>query len=212
MSSLQVNAERSGLRGVVALRRGWSTASTRTDCRAAARPRRSPRSPRDDLQAFHRQLFRAEQHGPGDRRRRDQRGGVCGRRARVRRVAARRGSAVDGRSTPPQPTRRIVVVDKPDAVQTEIRVGQLAIPRKHTDYMAWDLTVKDPRRRGRQPAAPGAAIRARPDLRCQADTVAAQAGRRLRGRNRHAHRDDRRDAAADGGGVLAPAAPARVGA
>ena len=43
---------------------------------------------------------------------------------------------------PPPPTRRIVVVDKPDAVQTEIRVGMLAIPRKHPDYMAWDLAVK----------------------------------------------------------------------
>ena len=43
---------------------------------------------------------------------------------------------------PPQSTRRIVVVDKPDAVQTEIRVGQLGIPRKHTDYMAYDLAVK----------------------------------------------------------------------
>ncbi|MGH9258098.1 MAG: M16 family metallopeptidase [Vicinamibacterales bacterium] len=43
---------------------------------------------------------------------------------------------------PPQPTRRIVVVDKPDAVQTEIRIGQLAIPRKHADYMAFDLAVK----------------------------------------------------------------------
>ena len=43
---------------------------------------------------------------------------------------------------PPQPTRRIVIVDKPDAVQTEIRVGQLAIPRKHPDYLAWDLAVK----------------------------------------------------------------------
>ena len=43
---------------------------------------------------------------------------------------------------PPPPTRRIVVIDKPDAVQTEIRVGQLAIQRKHRDYMALDLTVK----------------------------------------------------------------------
>ena len=43
---------------------------------------------------------------------------------------------------PPQPTRRIIIVDKPDAVQTEIRVGQLAIPRKHDDYFAWDLAVK----------------------------------------------------------------------
>jgi zinc protease len=43
---------------------------------------------------------------------------------------------------PPPPTRRIVVVDKPDAVQTEIRVGQLAIPRKHPQYDTWDLAVK----------------------------------------------------------------------
>ncbi len=43
---------------------------------------------------------------------------------------------------PPPPTRRVVVVDKPDAVQTEVRVGMLAIPRKHEDYLAWDLAVK----------------------------------------------------------------------
>jgi zinc protease len=43
---------------------------------------------------------------------------------------------------PPPSTRRIVIVDKPDSVQTEIRVGQLGIPRKHPDYMAFDLAVK----------------------------------------------------------------------
>ena len=43
---------------------------------------------------------------------------------------------------PPQPTRRVVIIDKPDSVQTEIRVGQLAIPRKHPDFLAWDLAVK----------------------------------------------------------------------
>jgi zinc protease len=43
---------------------------------------------------------------------------------------------------PPPSTRRIVIVDKPDTVQTEIRAGMLAIPRKHADYMAWDLAVK----------------------------------------------------------------------
>ena len=45
-------------------------------------------------------------------------------------------------TAPPEPTRRIVIIDKPDAVQTEIRVGQLAIPRKHVDYMAFDLASK----------------------------------------------------------------------
>jgi zinc protease len=43
---------------------------------------------------------------------------------------------------PPPPTKRVVVIDKPDAVQTEIRVGQLGIPRKHEDYVALDQAVK----------------------------------------------------------------------
>ena len=42
----------------------------------------------------------------------------------------------------PAPARRMVVIDKPDSVQTEIRIGSLAIPRKHLDYLAWDLAVK----------------------------------------------------------------------
>ena len=43
---------------------------------------------------------------------------------------------------PPPPTRRVVVIDKPGAVQTEIRVGNIAIPRKHDDFMAMDLAAK----------------------------------------------------------------------
>lgn len=43
---------------------------------------------------------------------------------------------------PPQPTRRLIIIDKPDTVQTSIRVGQLAIPRRHPDYFAWDLAIK----------------------------------------------------------------------
>jgi zinc protease len=45
-------------------------------------------------------------------------------------------------SSPPEPTRRVVVINKPDAVQTELRVGHLAIPRKHPDYLAFDLAMK----------------------------------------------------------------------
>jgi zinc protease len=45
-------------------------------------------------------------------------------------------------ANPPDPTRRVVVINKPDAVQTELRVGQLAIPRKHPDYLAFDLAMK----------------------------------------------------------------------
>jgi zinc protease len=43
---------------------------------------------------------------------------------------------------PPDATRRLIVIDKKDAVQTEIRVGQIAIPRKHNDYDAIDQAVK----------------------------------------------------------------------
>jgi len=43
---------------------------------------------------------------------------------------------------PPKPTRRIVVVDKPDSVQTAIRVGQLAVPRKTADYMSIEQSVR----------------------------------------------------------------------
>ena len=43
---------------------------------------------------------------------------------------------------PPDPTRRVIVVDKPDAVQTEVRVGHIGIPRKHPDYMAINLAIR----------------------------------------------------------------------
>jgi zinc protease len=43
---------------------------------------------------------------------------------------------------PPDATRRVIVIDKKDAVQTEIRVGQIAIPRKHDDFEAIDQAVK----------------------------------------------------------------------
>jgi zinc protease len=43
---------------------------------------------------------------------------------------------------PPDPTRRVIVVNKPDAVQTEIRVGHLGIPRSHPDYMAVNLAIR----------------------------------------------------------------------
>lgn len=43
---------------------------------------------------------------------------------------------------PPRPTRRVVLIDKPDAVQTEVRAGQLGIPRKHRDYMSLNLAMK----------------------------------------------------------------------
>jgi zinc protease len=43
---------------------------------------------------------------------------------------------------PPEATRRVVVVNKPDAVQTEVRVGHLGIQRTHPDYMALNLAIR----------------------------------------------------------------------
>ena len=43
---------------------------------------------------------------------------------------------------PPPPTRRLVVIDKPGAVQTAVRVGHLALPRAHPDYLALDVAIK----------------------------------------------------------------------
>jgi zinc protease len=43
---------------------------------------------------------------------------------------------------PPKPTRRIVIIDKPDSVQTAIRIGQLGVPRKTTDYMDLDQAIR----------------------------------------------------------------------
>ncbi len=49
---------------------------------------------------------------------------------------------VEPPADPPPPTRRVIVIDRPGAVQTEIRVGHIALPRKHPDYMAMDLASK----------------------------------------------------------------------
>ena len=52
------------------------------------------------------------------------------------------GIKVEPPSDPPAPVRRVIVVDRPGAVQTEIRVGHIAVPRRHPDYMAFDLASR----------------------------------------------------------------------
>jgi zinc protease len=42
----------------------------------------------------------------------------------------------------PDPTRRLVIINKPDAVQTEIRVGHVGVKRNHPDYMALNLAIR----------------------------------------------------------------------
>ncbi|MGB7219510.1 MAG: pitrilysin family protein [Vicinamibacterales bacterium] len=43
---------------------------------------------------------------------------------------------------PPEAARRVVVVNRPDAVQTEVRVGHIGIQRNHPDYMAVNLAIR----------------------------------------------------------------------
>jgi len=42
----------------------------------------------------------------------------------------------------PQPTRRVVVIDKPGSVQTAIRVGHVALPRASPNFLAFDVAIK----------------------------------------------------------------------
>jgi zinc protease len=42
---------------------------------------------------------------------------------------------------PPPSARRVVVIDRPGAVQTEIRVGNVGLPRKHKDFLALELAI-----------------------------------------------------------------------
>jgi zinc protease len=48
----------------------------------------------------------------------------------------------DGTVELPEATRRVIIVNKPDAVQTEVRVGHIGVPRKNPDYMALNLAVR----------------------------------------------------------------------
>jgi len=104
-------------------------------------PESLQRVTRDDLRAYHRQYFVPNNvilAVVGD---------IAGEEAfaAVERVFGSwpRGEVPLAKSVdPPLPTRRLIVVDKPDAVQTEIRVGQLAIARKHSDYLSFDVAVK----------------------------------------------------------------------
>lgn len=42
----------------------------------------------------------------------------------------------------PAPTRRVVVIDRPGAVQTTVRAGHVALPRADPDFLAFDLAIK----------------------------------------------------------------------
>ena len=96
---------------------------------------------RDDLVAFHKKWFGANNAIlaiVGDVTAEEAFAGAERAFGTWARATAEPPKAID----PPPPTRRVIVIDKPGAVQTEIRVGNIALPRKNDDYMALDLAAK----------------------------------------------------------------------
>ncbi len=96
---------------------------------------------RDDLFAFHKQWFGANNAIlaiVGDVTSDEAFSGAERAFGSWERVTLPAVKAVD----PPPPTRRVIVVDRPGAAQTEIRVGNVALPRRHPDYLALDIATK----------------------------------------------------------------------
>jgi zinc protease len=96
---------------------------------------------RDDLLAFHKRAFMANNAilaVVGDVTAEEAFDGAT----RVFGDWERREVAAEKFIEPPSPTRRVIVVNKPDAVQTEIRVGHLGVQRNHPDYMALNLAIR----------------------------------------------------------------------
>jgi zinc protease len=55
---------------------------------------------------------------------------------------AKREVPAQTQADPPPPTRRVVVIDKPGAVQTEIRAGQITLPRTSPDWLDLELLIR----------------------------------------------------------------------
>ena len=97
---------------------------------------------RDDLRGVPPEVLRPEQRHSRDRRRYHGRRGVRTASRRCSATGSERSCRPDSSIAPPDPTRRVIVVNKPDAVQTEVRVGHIGIPRNHPDYMALNLAIR----------------------------------------------------------------------
>jgi zinc protease len=96
---------------------------------------------REDLLAFHKQWFGANNAilaVVGDVSPEEAFAGATRAFGDWARAAAEPAKSI----APPSPARRLVIIDKPGAVQTEIRAGNIAIPRKNDDFTALDLAVK----------------------------------------------------------------------
>ena len=94
-------------------------------------------------------------------------------------------------TAPPDPTRRVVVVNKPDAVQTEMRVGHLGVRRNHADYMALNLATRILGGEGANRLHQVLRTERGLTYGAQADMDTLQGERRLRGVDQHALGGDR---------------------
>ncbi len=86
---------------------------------------------------------------------------------------------------PPAPVHRFVLVDKPGAAQSEIRIGEVGLARRHTRLPSADRAEHDPRRAVRQPHQHEAAAGEGADLR-------GENGVRFPARARTVHSADQR--------------------
>lgn len=96
---------------------------------------------RDDLVAFHKRWFGANNAIlaiVGDTTPEEAFAGANRAFGQWGRVEVTESKPLD----PPPPTRRVVIIDRPGAVQTEIRVGNIGLARRHPDYMALDIATK----------------------------------------------------------------------
>ncbi len=96
---------------------------------------------RDDLVAFHHRNFVANNAilaVVGDVTADEAFEGV----ARVFGDWERRDVPAPAIAPPPDPTRRVVIINKPDAVQTEVRVGHRGVRRNQADYMPLNLAIR----------------------------------------------------------------------
>ena len=166
---------------------------------------------RDDLVAVPPGLVRRQQRDPRHRRRRDRRRSVR-RRPSARSATWRK--ATTARPARPRsrrrPTRRLVVIDKPGAVQTEIRVGHTGAAAE-ASRLSWRSIWRS--RSSAAKAATGCTACCDRErgltYGASADTERLKQAGDDRRRNRHAIGDDRRSAAPDRRRVLAAAARAR---
>ena len=147
---------------------------------------------RDDMQTFWSQNFVPEQRRAG--RLGPDHGGRAAAAGRegVRRLAAGHAGAADARRRRRRPRRELVLVDKPGAPQTQLRVAAIGVPRATPDYEA--LRVMNEALGGLFSSRINLNLREQHGYTYGASSqfVFRRIGRAVPGRVRRAHRRDRR--------------------